>query len=60
MTPTEDEFTHNKLSKGPKVVDGLIQKIQTVMSKALVPLMHEISDMGDRVTTQRSDADRLK
>ena len=39
IVPKTDEFAHNKLSKGPKVVDGLIQKIQTVMSKALVPLM---------------------
>ena len=60
IVPKTDEFAHNKLGKGPKVVDGLIQKIQTVMSKALVPLMHEISDMGDGVATQRSEADRLK
>ena len=39
IVPKTDEFAHNKLSKGPKLVDGLIQKIQTMMSKALVPLM---------------------
>ena len=49
IVPKTDEFAHNKLSKKPKVVDGLIQKIQTVMSKAPVSLMHEISDMGDKV-----------
>ena len=47
------------LKRGPQVTDASVQKVQTVLSKALVPIINMVDDIGSGKGTTKPVADYL-
>ena len=56
MVPKTNDTVYEHLRKGPRIVDAHIQKVHTCLSKALVPLIGMINDIGEGTAkTKRMD-----
>ena len=45
--PKTNDIIWEKMNKGPQIVDAGMQKVQTIMSKAMVPIVNMVSGIGD-------------
>ena len=57
--PKTNDVVWDSMKKGPQVVDASIQKVQTVLAKALVPVIHMVNDIGSGKTENKPVSEYL-
>ena len=57
--PKTNDVVWDSMKKGPQVVDASIQKVQTVLAKTLVPIIHMVNDIGSGKTENKPVSEYL-
>ena len=59
IVPKTNDAIWEAMKRGPQVTDASMQKVQTVLSKALVPIINLVDDIGSGKGTTKPVADYL-